>query len=131
MKNTKLVSKVSLLFFTGLLVLTSACGDTAQKDTLLFISEQEAAEYLQAEENLTFDPHRPAIGQKEDYEIICQCGGVTRGQILEAIARGATTVDGIKRRVGSGMGPCQGGRCVHEIVKLLKKAGVNPDPLQE
>ena len=100
-------------------------GLTCANELGFFLAEK-AAEYLQAEENLTFDPHRPAIGQKEDYEIICQCGGVTRGQILEAIARGATTVDGIKRRVGSGMGPCQGGRCVHEIVKLLKKSRGQP-----
>ncbi|MBQ9135722.1 MAG: ComEA family DNA-binding protein [Lachnospiraceae bacterium] len=59
MKNTKLVSKVSLLFFTGLLVLTSACGDTAKKDTLLFISEQEATEYLQD------GGEEPFIGVKE------------------------------------------------------------------
>ena len=108
-------------------------GLTCANELGLYLAEK-AAEYLQAEENPAFDPHRPAIGKKdapEYYEIICQCGSVTRGQILEAITRGATTVDGVKRRVGSGMGPCQGGRCVHEIMKLLKKTGVNPDPLQE
>ena len=56
----------------------------------------------------------------EDYEIICQCQQITRGQILDAIARGATTVDGVKRRVGAGMGRCQGMRCRREIEKMLE-----------
>ncbi|MBO5165536.1 MAG: ComEA family DNA-binding protein [Lachnospiraceae bacterium] len=47
MKNKKIMSKVSLLFLTGLLVMASACTDKSENDTLLFISEQEAAEYLQ------------------------------------------------------------------------------------
>ena len=81
-----------------------------------------AAEYLVAEENESFDPHRPAIPRVPG-EIVCQCGNVTRGQILEAIARGAVTVDGVKRRVGTGMGACQGSRCSREIGKLLEEYG--------
>ena len=53
----------------------------------------------------------------------------TRGEILEAIDRGATTVDGVKRRVGAGMGRCQGSRCGWKIAKILRETGVNPDPL--
>ena len=85
-----------------------------------------AAVFLGAEENPCFDPHRPAVRRKEEpdfYEIICQCGQVTRGEILEAIRRGATTVDGVKRRVGTGMGRCQGSRCTWEIEKLLEENG--------
>ena len=40
---------------------------------------------------------------------------------MEAIRRGATTVDGVKRRVGSGMGRCQGSRCSLKIEKLLEE----------
>jgi len=57
------------------------------------------------------------------------CEHITRGQILEAIRRGATTVDGVKRRVGTGMGRCQGSRCVSKIVKILKETGANPHPI--
>ena len=93
---------------------------------------RKAAEYLGAGENRDFDPRRKAIGRKESpdyYEIICQCQKITRGEILEAIARGATTVDGVKRRVGTGMGRCQGSRCGWKIAKILKETGANPDPL--
>ena len=82
---------------------------------------QKAAAYLGAAENPHFDPKRKAITEKDNV-IICQCEQITRGEIVEAIRRGATTVDGVKRRVGAGMGRCQGSRCRWEIEKLLKDA---------
>ena len=82
---------------------------------------QKAAVYLGAQENPAFDPKRRAITQQDD-EIICQCQQITKAEILEAVARGATTVDGVKRRVGSGMGRCQGSRCRRKIEKLLEDA---------
>lgn len=82
---------------------------------------QSAASYLDAGENPAFCPHREAIRRK-DSRIVCQCGQITEGEIRESIARGATTVDGIKRRVGTGMGRCQGARCTWEIEKQLEAA---------
>ena len=84
---------------------------------------ERTAEYLQAQPNPAFDPHRSAIRKTDDPEIICQCEGITRGEILEAIRRGAATVDAVKRRVGSGMGRCQGSRCSFPIEKLLEETG--------
>lgn len=93
---------------------------------------KQAAAYLEAERNPAFNPCRKAIRKQETpdyYEIICQCGHITRGEILEAIRRGATTVEAVKRRVDTGMGRCQGSRCGWRIAKILKEAGVNPEPL--
>lgn len=87
-----------------------------------YLAEQ-TANYLPAEPNPNFDPHREAIPKTEDPEIVCQCEGITRSEILEAIRRGAATVDGVKRRVGSGMGRCQGSRCSFAIEGLLEEAG--------
>ena len=56
----------------------------------------------------------PAYG-----EILCRCRELSRGEILEAIRRGATTLDGIKRRTGAGMGRCQGGRCLRALLEAL------------
>jgi glycerol-3-phosphate dehydrogenase len=86
------------------------------------LAAEKIAETLSAEPNPDFDPHRQRISAG-DHEIICQCRHITKGQILEAIRRGATTVDGVKRRVGSGMGPCQGSRCAWKIEKLLEEYG--------
>ena len=82
---------------------------------------KKAARYLNAAENPDFNPVR-RIKPAEDCEIICQCQSITRGQILDAIHRGATTADGVKRRVGAGMGRCQGMRCRREIEKMLEDA---------
>ena len=53
------------------------------------------------------------------FEIICRCEHISRGEVLEAIRRGATTLDGVKRRTGSGMGRCQGGYCAEKIMHIL------------
>ena len=87
-----------------------------------FYAAQTVASTLSAEPNPDFDPYRQRISAG-DHEIICQCRHITKGQILEAIRRGATTVDGVKHRVGTGMGPCQGSRCTWKIEKLLEEYG--------
>ena len=94
-------------------------GLTASQELGLLLA-QEAADYLGAEENRNFDPKRKAISPK-DNEIICQCEQISRAEIIEAIRRGASTVEGVKRRVGSGMGRCQGSRCTYEIERLLEE----------
>lgn len=54
--------------------------------------------------------------------VICRCNTVTEAEIAYALENSCIkprTVDGVKRRVGSGMGRCQGGFCgpkVHEII---------------
>lgn len=96
-------------------------GLTCAQGLGMYLAEQ-AARYLHAAVNPDFDPRRPAISSQGS-EIVCQCEGVTREAILEAIRRGASTVDGVKRRAGSGMGPCQGSRCARQIEELLKTHG--------
>ena len=94
-------------------------GLTCANELGLHLAEKAAA-FLQAEKNEAFDPRRKGLFAK-DNEIICQCEQITRAEIMEAIRRGATTVDGVKRRVGSGMGRCQGSRCTLKIEKLLEE----------
>ena len=94
-------------------------GLTASHELGLLLAEK-AADYLGAENNPNFDPKHKVTHEK-DNEIICQCEQITRAEIIEAIRRGAATVDGVKRRVGSGMGRCQGSRCTYEIEKLLEE----------
>lgn len=51
--------------------------------------------------------------------IICRCEEVTRAEIEEAIARGATTVDDVKRYTRAGMGFCQGGTCWRLVAAII------------
>ena len=55
--------------------------------------------------------------------VVCRCERVTEGEIVDAIHRraGATTLDGVKRRVRPGMGRCQGGFCGPRVVEILAR----------
>ena len=99
-----------------------------------YVADKVAAE-LGVEGNPAFDPHRPGIRRVRDLplsqraalvrenpdygEILCHCEDVSKAEIREAIRRGAVSVDGVKRRVGAGMGRCQGSRCERAVMELL------------
>lgn len=55
--------------------------------------------------------------------VVCRCEMVTEAEIVEAIHRPipATTLDGIKRRVRTGMGRCQGGFCFPRITGIISR----------
>ena len=66
----------------------------------------------------------PAYGR-----VICRCQTVTEGDILAALHRPIPprSINAVKRRVGAGMGRCQGGFCsprVHELV--ARELGIDP-----
>lgn len=53
--------------------------------------------------------------------VICRCETVSKGEVVEAIKRGATTLDGIKFRTRAGMGRCQGGFCSSRVAKIISE----------
>ena len=61
---------------------------------------------LPPEEKARLIAKEPAYGR-----VICRCETITEGEILDALHEEipATTIDGVKRRCGAGMGRCQGG----------------------
>ncbi len=64
----------------------------------------------------------PAYGR-----IVCRCEHITEREILDAIAAGARTLDGLKFRTRAGMGRCQGGFCHWRCVELLsRELGIEP-----
>ena len=92
-------------------------------------------EGLQTEEKRGFNPTRKAPAsfrsltstEKEELiagnmrygHVVCRCEHVTEGEIVEAIRRGAATVDGVKFRTRAGMGRCQGGFCSPHVIRIL------------
>ncbi len=60
----------------------------------------------------------PAYGR-----VICRCETITEGEIIAALNSPIPPVslDGIKRRAGSGMGRCQGGFCGPKILEIMAK----------
>ncbi len=94
--------------------------------------------------NASFDGHRRGIPdlarmpweerdalirQRPDYGIIvCRCEGVSEGQVRDALHSSvpATSVDAVKRRVRAGMGRCQGGFCMPQVMRLITEETGTP-----
>ncbi len=80
---------------------------------------------LPPEEKAKLVEAEPAYGR-----VICRCETVTEGEILAALKTPIPprSGDGVTRRVGAGMGRCQGGFCGPRVVELLaRELGVKPD----
>ena len=52
-------------------------------------------------------------------QIVCRCELVSEREVIDAIADGGRTLDGIKLRTRAGMGRCQGGFCGARCLQLL------------
>jgi glycerol-3-phosphate dehydrogenase len=73
---------------------------------------------LSTEEKNKHISENPAYGR-----VICRCETITEGEIIDSL-RGpipALTIDGVKRRTGSGMGRCQGGFCGPRILEIIAR----------
>ncbi len=55
--------------------------------------------------------------------VICRCETITEGEIVDAIRSPIPpcSIDGVKRRAGSGMGRCQGGFCGPRVAEILRR----------
>jgi glycerol-3-phosphate dehydrogenase len=69
---------------------------------------------LTTEEQAALAARDPAFAQ-----LVCGCELVTEAEIVDAIDRGASTLDGVKFRTRAGMGRCQGGSCSWRCLELL------------
>lgn len=61
--------------------------------------------------------------------IICRCETVTEGEIVAALHTPIppVSVNGVKRRVGAGMGRCQGGFCGPRVQEIIaRELGMDP-----
>lgn len=72
--------------------------------------------------NLSLDDQIRLAQKDPNYShIVCRCECVPEGEILNAIERGAKTLDGLKFRTRAGMGRCQGGFCTGRCMELLSR----------
>lgn len=59
--------------------------------------------------------------------VVCRCETITEGEIVDALSSPITPVslDGVKRRAGTGMGRCQGGFCGPKVLEIIaRKNGI-------
>ena len=72
--------------------------------------------------DMDFAARQAVVAENPAYgNIICRCEEISEGEIVEAIHRGARSLDGVKRRVRAGMGRCQGGFCSPKVLSILSR----------
>ncbi|RKX75239.1 MAG: FAD/NAD(P)-binding oxidoreductase [Spirochaetes bacterium] len=73
-------------------------------------------------EERDFRPVRELVRENPLYSrIVCRCENVTEAEVVDAIRRGHTTMDGIKFASRARTGRCQGGFCTARIIKILQR----------
>ena len=98
-------------------LIKEAGADTAERADAIYVREHaKPFRSMDAEERAEAYKRNPLYGR-----IICRCETVTEAEIVDAIHRGATTVDGVKRRTRAGMGRCQGGFCAPRVMEILSR----------
>ena len=96
----------------------------AKGDLVFFLYEKNHEAAAVVAEN-------PAYGR-----IVCRCETVTEGEIVAALHESIppTSINGVKRRCGAGMGRCQGGFCspvVHELISRELGLAMEDIPMEE
>jgi glycerol-3-phosphate dehydrogenase len=78
--------------------------------------------------HLSYTAADEAIAQNTSCgKIICRCETISEAEIIEAISKGHTTLDGIKFYTRAGMGRCQGGFCTFRIIDIISRiTGMSP-----
>lgn len=74
--------------------------------------------------HLSNEEKNNAVKKNSAYgRVICRCETITEGEIIDALNSPIPPVslDGIKRRAGTGMGRCQGGFCGPKVLEIMAK----------
>ncbi len=71
--------------------------------------------------NTNFKDNVNRIKEKKDNIIVCRCEEITKEEIIEAIRKGATSVNAVKRMTRAGMGICQSRSCFPHVAGLISE----------
>ncbi|MBI9106369.1 MAG: NAD(P)/FAD-dependent oxidoreductase [Spirochaetales bacterium] len=72
--------------------------------------------------NLSHYESEKIVKENPQYgNIICRCEKVSEAEIVEAVKRGHSTLDGVKFFTRTGMGRCQGGFCTYKTIKIIMR----------
>ena len=56
--------------------------------------------------------------------LVCRCEDVTEQEVIDAIERGYTDMESLKKYLGIGTGPCQGKNCLAKLASILSARGL-------
>ncbi len=92
--------------------------ECTQKDSFTDRREIVRFKELSLEQKQKLVSDNPLYGR-----IVCRCETVTEGEIVAAIhdVIPPCSIDAVKRRVGAGMGRCQGGFCGPRVMEILAR----------
>lgn len=62
-------------------------------------------------------------------KIVCRCEDVTYDEVVEAVKKGYTDLEELKRHLRCSMGTCQGRGCNRLLRQILAEQGVKDVPL--
>ena len=85
-----------------------------------FVDERHVVRF----KHLSHEERAAAIAKNPLYgQIVCRCETITDGEIVDALHRPLPpcSIDGVKRRCGSGMGRCQGGFCGPRVQQIIAR----------
>lgn len=85
-----------------------------------FVDERHVVRF----KHLSHEERAAAIAKNPLYgQIVCRCETITEGEIIDALHRPLPpcSIDGVKRRCGSGMGRCQGGFCGPRVQQIIAR----------
>lgn len=66
------------------------------------------------------EPRRGLYELAKDDTVICRCEEITLRDIKEAVTKGATHVNDVKRMTRMGMGPCEGRMCGPALIEYMR-----------
>ena len=131
LKDFRLLEEDGLFSLIGI----KTPGLTFSNELGKLVADKAAARLGKMTHRPDFDPTRKGILRARDLpeedwaeqiaadpaygDIICACMNVTRAEVMQAVARGASDYEGIRRRTGIGMGHCQGSRCRRRVLDIL------------
>jgi glycerol-3-phosphate dehydrogenase len=77
---------------------------------------------IRAFREMSNEERKKAIKEEPLYgHIVCRCEYVSEAEIVEAVKRGARTLDGVKFRTRCSMGRCQGGFDLPFVVEIISR----------
>jgi glycerol-3-phosphate dehydrogenase len=69
-----------------------------------------------------YDEFIKIVAKDHNYsKLVCRCENVTEAEIIAAVKRGHTTLDGIKFATRAGTGRCQGGFCTSRVMEIIRR----------
>jgi len=77
---------------------------------------------IRAFREMSNEEREKAIKENPLYgHIVCRCEHVSEAEVVEAVKRGARTLDGVKFRTRCSMGRCQGGFCLPFVIEIISR----------